>query len=138
MTKGLREDDIQKLHTTTPEQLTDQKLFLGDNGVIFMSHITSLWCSWTYWKKYEETQVKPRGQTQFDYLPRMVLVNIGSKSFCERTLSCVCINVCLWNTYSTEYDNLHLLLETSENRISKDLRDKVEVQTQEVSEVENT
>jgi hypothetical protein len=26
---GLREDDIQKLHTTAPEQLTDQELFLS-------------------------------------------------------------------------------------------------------------
>ncbi len=26
--KGLQEDDIQKLHTTAPEQLTDQELLL--------------------------------------------------------------------------------------------------------------
>jgi hypothetical protein len=27
--KGLQEDDIQKLHTTAPEQLTDQELLLS-------------------------------------------------------------------------------------------------------------
>jgi hypothetical protein len=27
--KGLQEDDIQKLHTTVPDQLTDQKLLLS-------------------------------------------------------------------------------------------------------------
>ena len=29
MNKGLQEDDIQKLHTTAPEQLTDQELLLS-------------------------------------------------------------------------------------------------------------
>ena len=32
-----------------------------------------------------------------------------------------------------EYDNLHSHIEVSETRIRKELRDKVEVQTQEVS-----
>ena len=27
--KGLQEDDIQKLHTTAPEQLTDQELLIS-------------------------------------------------------------------------------------------------------------
>ena len=27
--KGLQEDDIQKLHTTSPDQLTDQELLLS-------------------------------------------------------------------------------------------------------------
>jgi hypothetical protein len=31
--KVLREDDIQKLHTTEPEQLTDQELFLSSISV---------------------------------------------------------------------------------------------------------
>jgi hypothetical protein len=43
----------------------------------------------------EEALVKAGGQTQFGYLPRMTLANIGAmnaESFCERTLSL------LWNT----------------------------------------
>ena len=31
--KGLQEDDIQKLHTTAPEQLTDQELLLSTISV---------------------------------------------------------------------------------------------------------
>jgi hypothetical protein len=31
--RGLQEDDIQKLHTTTPEQLTDQELLLNTISV---------------------------------------------------------------------------------------------------------
>ena len=39
----------------------------------------------------EESLVKVGGQTEFGYLPRMSLANIGamnSESFCERILSC--------------------------------------------------
>ena len=39
----------------------------------------------------EESVVKVGGQSQFGYLPRMALANIGtmnSESFCERILSC--------------------------------------------------
>jgi hypothetical protein len=32
--KGLQEDDIQKLHTTAPEQLTDQELLLSTISVL--------------------------------------------------------------------------------------------------------
>ena len=41
------------------------------------------------------------------------------------------MNVSLMEYMWKEYDNLHSHIETSENRISKELRDKVEVQTQE-------
>ena len=36
LSNGLREDDIQKLHTTVPEELTDQKRFLS---TIFVSDL---------------------------------------------------------------------------------------------------
>ena len=34
--KGLQEDDIQKLHTTAPEQLTDQELLRGGASAQFL------------------------------------------------------------------------------------------------------
>ena len=71
----------------------------------------------------EESLVKVGGQAQFGYLPTMALANIGAmnaESFCERILSCASLVV-----------NSHI--EASETRITKELRDKAEVQAQEAS-----
>jgi hypothetical protein len=109
----------------------------------------------------EESLVKVRGQSQLGYLPRMVLVNIGVmnvESFCERILSCVSLvitdlhvsldhdevrilttlrmNKSLMEYIYKEYDNLHSHIETSETRIIKELRDKVEVLSQETVTVD--
>ena len=46
------------------------------------------------------------------------------------------MNVSLMEYMRTEY-NLHSLIETSETRISKDLRDEVEKQAQGAKEMEN-
>ena len=88
----------------------------------------------------------------------MTLANIGAmnaKSFCERTLSCESLivtdvytslsrdevrmltmlrmSVPLMENMRTEYGhNLHSLIEDSETRISKELRDKAEEQARQV------
>ncbi len=99
--------------------------------------------------------MKVGGQTQFGYLPRMALANIrvmNAESFCERILSCASLvvtdlhtsldhdevrmltmlrmNKSLMEYMREEYDNLHSHIET---RISKELRDKDEVQDQETA-----
>lgn len=106
----------------------------------------------------EETLVKVGGQAQFGYLPRMALANIGAmnaESFCERILSCASLvvtdlhtsldheevrmltmlrmNKSLMEYMRKEYDNLHSHIEASETRITKQLRDKAEVQAQEAA-----
>ena len=106
----------------------------------------------------EESLVKVGGQSQFGYLPTMTLVNIGvmnTESFCERILSCASLvvtdlhtsldheevrmltmlrmNKSLMEYMRKEYDNLHSHIEASETRITKELRDKAEVQAQEAS-----
>ena len=106
----------------------------------------------------EEALVKVGGQAQFGYLPRMALANIGAmnaESFCERILSCASLvvtdlhtsldhdevgmltmlrmNKSLMEYMRKEYDNLHSHIEASETRITKQLRDKAEVQAQEAA-----
>jgi hypothetical protein len=106
----------------------------------------------------EESLVKVGGQAQFGYLPTMALANIGAmnaESFCERILSCASLvvtdlhtsldheevrmltmlrmNKSLMEYMRKEYDNLHSHIEASETRITKELRDKAEVQAQEAS-----
>ena len=106
----------------------------------------------------EESLVKVGGQSQFGYLPTMALANIGAmnaESFCERILSCASLvvtdlhtsldheevrmltmlrmNKSLMEYMRKEYDNLHSHIEASETRITKELRDKAEVQAQEAS-----
>jgi hypothetical protein len=106
----------------------------------------------------EEALVKAGGQTQFGYLPRMALANIGAmnaESFCEKTLSCASLivtdlhtnlsreevrmltmlrmNVCLMEYMRGEYDNLRSKIQASETRITKELRDKAEKQARETS-----
>jgi len=108
--------------------------------------------------RQEESLVKVGGQAQFGYLPRMALANIGAmngESFCERILSCVSLvvtylhtsldheevrmltmlrmNKSLMEYMRKEYDNLHSHIEASETRITKQLRDKAEVQAQEAA-----
>ncbi len=103
-----------------------------------------------------------RGQVQFGYLARMALANIATlnaESFCERTLSCANLivtdlhtslshhevriltmlhmNVSLMEYMRTEYDNLTSLIEVSETRISKELRDETDRQVNEVEEMES-
>ena len=102
----------------------------------------------------EESLVKVGGQEKFGYLPRMTLANIGAmntESFCERILSCASLVVTDLHTsldheevrmltmlrmnkslmeymrMRKEYDNLHSHIESSETRITKQLRDKSEV-----------
>jgi len=112
--------------------------------------------------KEEEAQVAGGGQAQFGYLPRMTLANIGAlnaESFCERTLSCANLivtdlhtslshhevrmltmlrmNVSLMEYMRTEYDNLTSLIEASETRISKELRDEADRQAKEAEEMES-
>ena len=106
--------------------------------------------------RQEESLVKVGGQAQFGYLPRMALANTGAmnaESFCERILSCASLvvtdlhtsldheevrmltmlrmNKSLMEYMRKEYDNLHSHIEASETRITKQLRDKAEVQAQE-------
>ena len=106
----------------------------------------------------EESLVKCGGQAQFGYLPRMALASIGAmnaESFCERILSCASLvvtdlhtsldheevrmltmlrmNKSLMEYMRKEYDNLHSHIEASETRITKELRDKAEVQAQEAA-----
>jgi hypothetical protein len=50
-----------------------------------------------------------------------------------RMLTMLRMNKCLMEYMWKEYDNLHSHIETSETRINKDLRDKVEVEAQEVA-----
>ena len=108
--------------------------------------------------RQEESLVKVGGQAQFGYLPRMTLANIGAmnaESFCERILSCASLvvtdlhtsldheevrmltmlrmNKSLMEYMRKEYDNLHSHIEASETRITKQLRDKAEVQAQEAA-----
>ena len=54
-----------------------------------------------------------------------------------RMLTMMCMNVSLMEYMRTEYDNLHSLNEASETRISKDLRDKAEVQAREDTGMQN-
>jgi hypothetical protein len=111
----------------------------------------------------EEVLVKTGGQAQFGYRPRMVLTNIDSmnaESFCERTLSCASLivtdfhtnlsreevrmftilrmNVSLMEYMRGEYDNLCSKIQTSETRITKELRDKAEKQAREASTMDET
>ena len=80
---------------------------------------------------------------------------MNAESFCERILSCASLlvtdlhtsldheevrmltmlrmNKSLMEYMRKEYDNLNSHIETSETRITKELRDKAEVQTQETS-----
>ena len=79
---------------------------------------------------------------------------MNTESFCERILSCASLvvtdlhtsldheevrmltmlrmNKSLMEYMRKEYDNLHSHIEASETRITKEVRDKVEVQAQEV------
>ena len=50
-----------------------------------------------------------------------------------RMLTMLRMNKSLMEYMRKEYDNLHSQVESSETRISKELRDKSEVQTQEAS-----
>ena len=100
----------------------------------------------------EESLVKVGGQAQFGYLSRMALANIGAMNaepFCERILTCVSLvvtdlhtsldndevrmltmlrmNKSLMEYIHKEYDNLHSHIETSETRITKEVRDKTGV-----------
>ena len=106
--------------------------------------------------------MKVGGKAQFGYFPRMALANIGAmnaESFCERTLSCASLivtdlhtslsreevrmltmlrmNVSLMEYMRTEYDNLTSLIEASETRISKELRDEADRQAKEAEEMES-
>ena len=54
-----------------------------------------------------------------------------------RMLTMLWMNVSLMEYMRTEYDNLTSLIETSETRINKELRDETERQVQEVKEMEN-
>jgi hypothetical protein len=109
----------------------------------------------------EESLVKIGGRAPFGYLPGMTLANIGAmtaESFCERILSCdslvvtdlhtsldheevrmvtmLRMNKSLMEYMHKEYDNLHSHIETSETRITKQLRDKAEVQAQETASMD--
>jgi hypothetical protein len=93
----------------------------------------------------------------------MTLANIdtmNTESFCERTLSCASLivtdlytnlsreelrvltmlrmNVSLMEYMRGEYDNLCSKIQTSESRITKELRDKVEKQAREASTMDET
>ena len=50
-----------------------------------------------------------------------------------RMLTMLCMNKSLMEYMSKEYDNLHSHIEDSETRITKEIRDKSEVQAQEAS-----
>ena len=84
---------------------------------------------------------------------------LNAESFCERTLSCANLivtdlhtslshhevrmltmlrmNVSLMEYMRTEYDNLTSLIEASETRISKELRDEADRQAKEAEEMES-
>ena len=74
-----------------------------------------------------EALVKTGGQTQFGYLSRMVLPNIGSmnaESFCERTLSCASLIVTdLYTNLSREEERILTIIRM--NVSLRDLRPRV-------------
>ncbi len=111
----------------------------------------------------EEALVKAGGQAQFGYLSRMVLSNIGvmnAESYCERTLSCAGLivtdlhtnlsreevrmlrmlrmNVSLMEYMRGEHDNLCSKIQTSQTRITKELRDKTEKHARKTSTMDET